>query len=129
MFFFDPDVESADRYDLSKFMAWREDTYDFLDSLFLEQLRLIPHRGEFIIQNEERRPDLIAWKVYRDVRYWWLILHYNDIPDHEELLSGMVLKLPSISDVEDLYFRLRALERSAERSGAVNLPTLVVTAG
>ncbi len=128
MFFYNTNVESTERYDMARFMAWDEGTFDFLNSLFLEQLPKIPYSGEFIIQSEERRPDLIAHKVYKDFRYWWIVMHYNNIVDHEALKTGLVLKLPALSQVEDLYFRLRGVEKAMQRSGA-KLPTLVITSG
>ena len=46
--------------------------------------------------NEERRPDIVAYKVYNDAKLAWLVLQYNDIVDiNEEFVIGKELRLPS----------------------------------
>jgi hypothetical protein len=45
----------------------------------------------------------IAFNVYRDRDYWWVIGFYNGIIFPEtDLVPGMVLQLPSLSDINAL---------------------------
>jgi len=47
--------------------------------------------------HEEKRPDLIAYNVYRRPNLGWVVLQFNNIVDLEtELLSGVELRLPSM---------------------------------
>lgn len=49
-----------------------------------------------ILANENKRPDLVAYRKYRRVDLDWLVLQYNNIVDVEtEFLAGMELRLPT----------------------------------
>lgn len=113
MFFINPDVESPDRFDLARFMDWKnDDVYDPLDSYFIRRQPELLARTQYAVQNAEHRPDMIAFRVYNNVNFWWLILLYNNLVYSEELEAGDVLILPSEEDISELYFRLKALETS-----------------
>lgn len=46
---------------------------------------------------EDRRPDLIAYNLYKRPNLGWVVLQFNNIVDVEtELLTGMVIKMPSL---------------------------------
>lgn len=46
--------------------------------------------------NEDRRPDLMAARIYGNARLQWLVLQYNNIVDIQtEFLPGMELRLPT----------------------------------
>jgi hypothetical protein len=50
-----------------------------------------------IIAGEEGRWDLISYKHYRTVEYWWLICHANEIRDPFEILpAGTIIRIPSL---------------------------------
>lgn len=73
---------------------------DFLhNSLSGEVLRYTPtyYRVKSI---DTYRPDMISYKCYGTVEYWWLILLVNGIDDgFTELQPGMVLTIPNILDI------------------------------
>jgi hypothetical protein len=47
---------------------------------------------------EEGRWDLISYKYYKTVSYWWLICLANDINDpFNSPLAGSVIRIPSLS--------------------------------
>lgn len=50
----------------------------------------------FVIDKDtENRPDLISFRVYNSVIYYWVVLQYNNVVDiQEELKSGTELRLP-----------------------------------
>lgn len=51
-----------------------------------------------------QRPDLISYKVYGTVKYWWLILSYNNIENpYIDLEIGQLLKMPNILDIYNFY--------------------------
>lgn len=49
-----------------------------------------------IDRSTEFRPDLIAHRVYRNSKYAWVVLQFNNIVDiREELIEGKTITLPS----------------------------------
>ena len=46
---------------------------------------------------EEGRWDLISYKYYQTVDYWWLICHANDISDPFDVPpAGSIIRIPSL---------------------------------
>ncbi len=111
MYYINLDLDSDARYDMAKFMEYNG-CFDILNSYFIKEVRKLPLFGEYVIQNEEMRPDLISYRIYGNTQYWWILLIYNKLTNHEELVNGVVLKYPSLEDLEDLYFKLKTLENS-----------------
>lgn len=112
MFFINLDQESTDRYDFSKFMEYTNDSHDILNSYFIAKLKKLPSGGEKVIQAEEFRPDLLSYSIYGDYQYWWILMLYNDILDIEDVSIGLTVRYPTIDSLEDLFFSLKALERT-----------------
>lgn len=62
----------------------------------------------YIIPNEEDRLDILAFKYYKDVRYWWIIAQANNIGKGSMYVEpGVRLRIPKnvdkiASDFEDL---------------------------
>lgn len=110
MFYFNFDKETIDRYDPIKFMRLAEGMYDILDSFFLISLYGLPTIGTFRISSEEYRPDLVAYKIYKDVQYWWILMLYNNFMHYRDLKVGTSVNYPSGASIEDLYFKLKSKE-------------------
>ena len=52
---------------------------------------------------EEKRPELIAHRVYKDPKLWWAIQQANQIFNpFEELQPGQKLRIPSLRTVNQL---------------------------
>jgi hypothetical protein len=50
------------------------------------------------------RPDMISYRNYNTVNYWWLIMSVNGIFDpFNDLYVGLRLMIPNILDVYDFY--------------------------
>lgn len=50
------------------------------------------------------RPDIISFKNYRTIDYWYIIMKYNNIQDiYNDLKVGDVLTIPHIRDIEEFY--------------------------
>ena len=57
-----------------------------------------------IRQEDLLRPELIAFKLYGSIVYWWILMKANDIEDvWNDLTIGKVLVIPSFRDI-DLYY-------------------------
>lgn len=111
MFFINTDYVSDEKYDWAKFMPFLEDNFDVLNSYFMENFMLLTPLGNFIVTSEEYRPDLISYKIYKTVNYWYLILLYNSIKDLDELKTGKVLNYFDVRDLESLFFSLKSKNR------------------
>ena len=57
-----------------------------------------------VSEEDTMRPDLISYKAYGSVAYWWLILLVNGVQD---VFTGMnvgdLYKLPNILDIYTFY--------------------------
>jgi len=101
----------ADRFDLQKFVEFKEDVYDYLDSYFITQIKKLPVFGTTFVQIEENRPDLLSYRVYGTVKFWYILLIYNDMVSPLELFEGQNINYPRVDELEELYFSLNALQR------------------
>ena len=99
------DEASDERYDLAKFMEWKEDTYDVLNSPFLDNLIELPVWRYYRVNEGFREIDLISQDAYATPVYSSLIQIYNGTTE-EVFPEYTVLKLFSVEDLEDLYAKL-----------------------
>lgn len=55
-------------------------------------------------ESDLMRPDLISYKNYNTVSYWWLIMMVNGIGEiFADLKAGTILQLPNILDIYSFY--------------------------
>lgn len=128
MFTIDADA-TANRYDLSKFMASSgTNFFDVVDSKFLYKLKSLAVYGTYTVTTEEGRPDLISERIYGFTyhQYWWILMIMNDLRSPVEIVSGMKIKYPSLSDLETLYFSLTS-NTSTSTSSTTTTVTSTVT--
>lgn len=85
-----------------------------LNSYFLTKLKKLPAVGAFTCQGE--RYDVIAYKIYGDMSFNWIIKYYNGItyPYDGSNNPGRILLFPSLKDVEELYATLVSKSRAME---------------
>jgi len=114
MFYIDLDTDYRERYASPKFMEFSEEGHDILTSYFMLKIDGLKPIGSFTVTSEAGRPDVVSYKLYGSTQYWWVILAYNNMVHHDELVTGTVLKIPSLSDMESLYFQLKTLEAQQE---------------
>lgn len=64
--------------------------------------------GHYTVTDSDlNRPDLICLNVYGTMNMWWLLFKYNKIEDvWNDMFVGMVLEIPSLTDLEN-YYRTR----------------------
>jgi hypothetical protein len=54
------------------------------------------------------RPDMISFKNYRTVRYWWIICLVNQIQNpFTEITEGIVLTIPDVIDIYEFGKKYR----------------------
>lgn len=95
----------VNRFAFERFVEWDEDTFDVYNSSFIKQLNQLPEAGRFIVESDEERIDLISYKIYGDVRYWWMLMEYNEVIERKDIKHGIKLR----------YFDIRALETLMNR--------------
>ena len=77
---------------------------DFLDNTLSKfTIRNTP-RYIRTLASDVQRPDLLSWKSYDTVKYWWLVLLSNNIENPlEDIVEGVRYVLPSILDIYKFY--------------------------
>lgn len=99
------------RFDLQKFVEFKENVYDLLDSYFVNKITSLPQFGTTFVQIEENRPDLISYRIYGTVKFWYILMVYNGLVSPFDIVEGQIINYPRIEDVEEIYFALNALQR------------------
>lgn len=112
MFFIDDTYESQTRFDLAKFLEYNEECHDILTSYFCTKIPVLSHFGERTISTDEYFPDLLSYLIYTHSQYWWILMIYNNLLEGEDLIAGLKVLYPSIDAYEELYFRLKGMERA-----------------
>lgn len=106
-------VDTLDRYAPEKFLsAISGGDYITLDSVFLIEMRNLPMQSYEI--STEQRPEAVAYKVYGDTQFTWIIMLYNkcfDITDGT-FSAGTAIRYPSLDDLERISFSLKARQRA-----------------
>jgi hypothetical protein len=54
---------------------------------------------------DQYRPDLISYRYYNTVGYWWVILLSNDVLDPFNIKPGTILRIPSADAVLAKWIR------------------------
>lgn len=112
MYYIDLSSEGYSRYDMAKFMAF-DGIYEEPTSYFIQQLVNLPVGGNYEI-SVACRPDIYAMDIYHNVSHWQVLLTYNKIVDIKHLIVGKILSYPSLNDLENTYFRLKALQKAQD---------------
>lgn len=113
LFFLNPTYAPTERFDMGRFFAYT-DNYDPLTSDFALTLSTLSVSGEYTVQGEEGRPDNLSYSIYNDPQYWWILMLYNNLLTPNQVVTGLVVSYPSISDLETLLFSLKADETAAQ---------------
>lgn len=111
------DLESEDRYGLQTFLhVTEEGNFITVDSVFINDLRELAPQAYTVCRGE--RPDKLAYDIYGDTQYTWILMLYNNCIDIEDgtFESGKMIKYPSINDLEKIIFTLKARQRAEEAS-------------
>jgi hypothetical protein len=116
-FFIDLENESNIRYDLAKFLEWKnDDNYDPLNSYILNKILSLPLGGTTQVSGQEGRPDLLSFDLFNDTQYWWILMIYNDLVNVEDITNSIILKYPQQDELEDFYFSLQARQLTQENN-------------
>lgn len=74
--------------------------YDYLHNSLSNFTLLYPVQYYRVSEEDVMRPDLISYKAYGTVQYWWVIMLVNGVQNPlVDLTVGMLLKVPSVLDI------------------------------
>lgn len=104
--------QQNNKYDIDRFMNPIENKktiyFDIVDSEFLLQLKQLSTFGTYRVLDEEGRPDLLTERIYGvgNIQYWWILMLLNELRLPKDLKRGMIIKFPTVLDLEDIYVNL-----------------------
>jgi len=114
-FYYNYDVENRERFLYERFTEWDGEFYDTLNSSFLNVLKTLEPRGEFIVTKDSQRIDIISQRIYGDTKYWWILLEFNGIVDQFSIKLGHIIKFFDLTDLEKKYFELTKKQNLLEK--------------
>lgn len=117
-FFINLNFVPIESFDMGQFFNFLVDNFDPLTGQFQYQLLNLPVNGEYLIQGNVERPEAISYLIYGDPQYWWVLLMYNGINDVNGIATGTTISYPSLDDLEDLLFSLKADETAQSAATA-----------
>lgn len=101
------DYSSDEQYDIAKYMDFRGDVYDVINSPFLRGLKELPVEKYYPVESGNEDLDIISSKIYGTAFLAFHIQFYNGLTtDYAE--EGEVLKLFSLTDLNSLCDSLYA---------------------
>jgi len=78
--------------------------YDHLHNTLSRFVMNYPVSYYRIMQDDILRPDLISYKAYGTVQYWWLVCFVNEIKNpFVDITVGKLMKIPNILDIYQFY--------------------------
>ena len=94
-----------DRTDFYNIISVRSNPeYDFLNNSLSNFTMSYPIDYYTVVQEDVGRPDLISYKHYQTVDYWWLICYVNDIQNiFTDMNVGDIYRLPNALDIYNFY--------------------------
>lgn len=113
--FFISDLESKDRYGLQKVLEFNKvGDFNTLNSVFLSELRELPVQS--YVTSKDERPDLLAYNIYGDTQFAWILMVYNDCFDINDgtFSAGSQIRYPALEDLEKIIFTLKARARAQQ---------------
>lgn len=107
MFAPDTSFDSTLVFDIGKTMEFNEGFYDILTSTFAEKLSKLPVKGTYRVVTERFRPDLISYRIYGAEQFKIILLMYNGLNSHLDIVPGITLLYPSMRDIEAILFETK----------------------
>lgn len=105
MSFYMRDYTSEEKFDISKFLDFKNDVYDVLGSPFLTQVQQLPVVEYYNVNNGFKEIDLISSEKYGSPFFAYIIQFYNN-DFRETFPEGTILKLFSPEDLNQIYYNL-----------------------
>jgi len=76
------------------------DEYDYLHNNLTKFTMNYPVSYYRIETQDLQRPDLISYKIYGSITYWWLLMMVNGIENPlKDMEVGQLLQIPNVLDM------------------------------
>ncbi len=84
------------------------DECDFILS-DIQDFKIIRPTTFYTIRYEDiQRPELLAYKLYGNQDYWWILMYVNEIHDvWNDITEGKIIKIPNIKDINEWYLNTK----------------------
>jgi len=82
------------RDDLYQYNEDIEDNDYLLNTYSMDELYAIPHTLLKIESKYNQRPDILAYDLFGDPDFWWIICFMNGIEDFQGFIAGITVKVP-----------------------------------
>ena len=97
--------------------------YDFLNNSLSNFTMSYPISYYTVVQADLARLDLISYKTYQTVEYWWLIGYVNDVENiWTDMAVGDIYQIPNILDIYSFYKQYAINTNSGASSVLYTLP-------
>lgn len=74
-----------------------------LSSINIKDFEFTSFEFTMVYKSEEYRPDLLCYRIYGTIEYWWILLEINNISNiWDEFVEETLIKYPPISDMQKL---------------------------
>ena len=112
MFYIDNEANTTDKFDMCKFIELdKNGVFDSLNSYMLYAIPQLPTVGTYKIRQEVGAPDYLAKSIYDDEQYWWILMWYNHLLHPDQLVSGLEIRYPSLTAIQQLYTQTSLYEK------------------
>lgn len=109
MYFLNLDSDTDYKFDMSRFMQYTTQ-YDPFWSYLINNIKKIPYTGQYRIDQEEGRAELLSYNLYQTTKLWWFLLLYNDKICPFDLKRGEYIYYPTLNAIDNFYMDLRSLQ-------------------
>lgn len=85
-----------------RFFAVTSDQYGvdpLRDKIVPQLMKITNFTTHDVLQDERAAPDLISLREYGSDEFWWIILNYNGLCSYRNVIEGISLRIPAITDV------------------------------
>lgn len=97
------------RYDRKRFLLENSSIYTpFLDAV----RRLESSRAYLVNESVAYAPDLISYRVWGIEHLYWIMMDYNRLSMISDLKIGTVIRVPSLSAIDTVYFNLIGAQKT-----------------
>lgn len=74
-----------------------------LSSININDFKFTGFDYTVVMKSEEYRPDLLCYRIYGTIEYWWILLEINGISNiWDEIVENVIIKYPPVSDMQKL---------------------------
>lgn len=102
-------------------IADRDPHYDPITSEVVDKLLTLDSKGLYVIRAEVGRPDLMSNAIYGSTNYWMFLMMYNRLHDPAELVAGLEILHPTLSEIETVILLSQKFDLTPEQQKVISV--------